>query len=106
MKNTSPTKSPTKSPCKSPGKKAQKENMENISPMKGQSYDSPVKGNTTFKLEEVGNSSQTDQMNSQKENRKSQQRKQRERQIEIDCVDDEDKSKSADKKDRIDALYL
>ena len=110
MKNMSPSKSPTKSPVKSPVKKAQKENIENISPIKcQQSFESPVKGHTTFKLEQVGNSNETDQMNSQKENRKSQQRKQRERTLEIEKVDsdsDQEKNESADKKDRLDSMYL
>jgi len=73
--------------------------MENISPIKIQSFESPTKGPTSFKLEEVGSSNEVGQMNSQKENRKSQQRKQRERQLEIENVDSEDDNKSAEKLD-------
>jgi hypothetical protein len=50
MKNSSPTKSPTKSPLKSPMKKAQKENMENISPIKEQRFESPTKDSMSLKL--------------------------------------------------------
>jgi len=43
-KNSSPSKSPIKSPLKSPVKRAEKENMENISPVKGtSSFESPTK---------------------------------------------------------------
>ena len=46
MKTSSPSKSPIKSPLKSPVKKAEKENMENISPVKAShtsSFESPTK---------------------------------------------------------------
>ena len=70
MKNVSPTKSPTKSPVKSPTK-MQKENMENISPMKEQRYASPTKDVMSLKLQEISPSKEQPEMNSQKENRKS-----------------------------------